>query len=234
MELIGHGARFIRYHILIEFVVWIFADGLNHTFGQFDVVHVSCLVQLICSVPGFNHAVGRGVKAYRLGIPVLRILGEHLFVALDVGCQSVSTIIPHILVVHRIDTVYAQFIDQALCQWIETVRGCQGVKIWLFRNTMIDDVVLVNDFHANHLAEFGTFSCCKSTCFFFRESLCILIVFLRAFDHLNRHRGVDRFIFVEIKDPLQPGSKVFRCAVGFFVGVDIHPLDTIAKMEFPC
>ena len=177
--------------------------------------------------------MGRFVKTHRFGIPVFRVLGEYLFIALNIGSHRICAVVPHILIVHRIDTVYAQFIHQTLCQRIQTVRGCQCIKIWLFRNTVVDKVMFVENLYSDHLTEFGAFACCKSISFFFRKGLSVLVIFPCTLDHLHRHRSIDCFVLVEVEDPLQAGGKVVCYAISLFIGIDIHPLDPITQMEFP-
>ena len=98
---------------------------------------------------------------------------------------------------------------------------------------MENDIIFVDNLHSNCFAEFGTFACIQCLCFFFGQCLSVLIIFLCALDHSHRQRGVDRLVLVEVEDPFQAGGKVFCCAVRFFVGVDVHPLDPITQMEFP-
>ena len=98
-------------------MVWValvVVDGIQVTFGQTGGINLAGLIQLICNVVGLYHSYGNGVKQLAIGIPVGWVFGEDFFVALDVGSHGIATVVPHGLVVHALDAVYAQFIDHCL------------------------------------------------------------------------------------------------------------------------
>ena len=98
-------------------MVWValvVVDGIQVTFGQTGGINLARLIQLICNVVGLYHSYGNGVKQLAIGIPVGWVFGEDFFVALDVGGHGITSVVPHSLVVHALDAVYAQFIDHCL------------------------------------------------------------------------------------------------------------------------
>ena len=98
---------------------------------------------------------------------------------------------------------------------------------------MINQCVVVRCFDTDCLQELGAFRSIELISFFLGQALGIFIIFLCAFDHLQRHRGIGRIVFVEVEHPFQTGDKVLRCAVCFFLRIYIDPLDTFTQMEGP-
>ena len=90
-------------------------DGFQVALCQLNVVDFSCLVQLICDIVGFYHSNCNGIEQLAIFIPVFWILGKDLLVVLDIGCDGVWAIVPHICVVHSLDLCRAsQFLHHSL------------------------------------------------------------------------------------------------------------------------
>src|SRR5699024_10219167 len=181
-------------------------DGGQGALGQANVVEVACLIQLERNVGGLYHLDGNSVEQFALGIPVEWVLGENFLVALDVGGHGVWTIVPHVLIVHRLNSIYAaQLIDHALRHWIQGLICSQCIEVWFFSDAGVDDGVVIRNFHSDHLKELRAFSCSQSKCFFLAQCLGVLVVFLSAFDHFKLHRGIGGVVLIEVQYPFQTG-----------------------------
>ena len=220
-------------HLVVVWIALIAADGLDIALGQTHLVDFAGLIQLVCHVAGFYHLDSDCLKAGAIGIPVQRILGQDLFIALNIGGHGVAAVVPHIFVVHRLDSVYAQLIHQALCQRIQTSVSRYGIKVWFCSRAMVNQSMLVRRFNLDHLAEFGAFSRIECISLFCAQALGIFIIFGSALNHLHRHRGVGRIIFMEVQNPLHCSQKVLRNTFCFFIAVDIHPCCIVTQMEGP-
>ena len=219
--------------ILVKVVVLIAADGLDVCFCQIGVINLTCLIQLESNVGRLYHLDGNSVEQFAFSIPVCWVFGKGFLIALNVSGHSVAAVVPHGLVVHCFNTVNAQFIDHALCQWVQTCVCSNSVEIWFWFNAGINNGLRIRYINSNHFLEFRTFASSQSISFFFAQALGIFIVFRCAFDHFNWHRSVCRVIFVEVQYPLQTGCKVHRGNVSFFLSVHINPFNAFTKFKGP-
>ena len=223
-----------RNHVIMELVAFVFADGLNVAFGQINVIQLTGLIQLVSNVGRLYHSDGNGIEQGAILIPVHWVFGQNFFVALNVGGHGVAAVVPHIFVVHGFYAVRtAQLVYHALRQRIQTNVSTYGIKVWGRVNTGVNDSLIIRKVNSYHFTEFRTFSCCQRVRFLFGEGFCILVIFLCAFNHFKRHRGVGRIVFVEVEYPFQTGCKILRVAVCFFLSVHVNPFYTVANVEGP-
>ena len=233
MELIGTEIQWPFDHLIVIWIAFITADGLNVTFCQGYFIQFSGLIQLICHIVGFYHFNGNCFKAAAFCIPVMWILGKYLFITLNIGCHGIASVVPHIFVVHRFDTVYTQFIDQALRDWIETGVCTNGIEIWFCFGAMIYQCVAVHYFDSNHFCKLGTFSGIQCICFFLRQAFGIFIVFCCTFDHFHRHRSICRIVLMEVQNPLKSGQEILCSTICLFFSIYINPFYAITNLEGP-
>ena len=223
-----------RHQIIVVLVVGVPRNGGQVAFAQVNIIEVAGLIELEGNICRLDHLEGNRLKAGAFGVPVERVLGEDLLVALDVGSHGVWTVVPHILIVHRLGRVdAAQLLNHRLGHRIERLVGGQGIEVRLLRQAGVDNGVGVRGFQPNRLSEFGTIVGGQRIGFLLGEGFGILIVLLGALDHLQRHRGVGGIVFVEVEHPLQAGGKVLGSHFRFLIAVHIDPLDPFAQLEGP-
>ena len=146
--------------LIVIWIIFITADSLQVTFCQVYIIQFARLIQLECYVVGFYHLNGNGIKQLCIFIPVSWVLGEDLFIVLNICSHGIAAIVPHIFVVHSSNTIYTQFINHCLRHWIQTCIGCNSIKVWFWFDTMINQGIIVRNFYTNHFHEFGAFACC--------------------------------------------------------------------------
>ena len=223
-----------RHQIIVVLVVGVPRNGGQVAFAQVNIIEVAGLIELEGNIRRLDHLEGNRLKAGAFGVPVERVLGEDLLVALDVGSHGVWTVVPHILIVHRLGRVdAAQLLNHRLGHWVQRLIGGQRVKVRLLGQAGVDDGVLVRRFDADRFSELGAFICSQGIGFLFGEGFRVLIIFFSALDHLQRHRSIGRIILVEIEHPLQAGSKILRYHFSLFVSVHVNPFDTFTDFKGP-
>ena len=233
MELVGTEISRPLNHLVVIRIAFIAADGHDVGFGQRYLVDLARLIQLVCDIGRFNHSDRDGVKAGALGIPVRRVFGKHLFVTLNVGGHRIAAVVPHIFIVHRLDSVDAQLIHQALSQRIHAGVGTNGIEVWFFGGAVINQSIIIRRLNVDHLAEDRALAGIQRISFFLGQALGVLIVLLCALDHLHRHGGVGRIIFIEVEHPLHSGQKVLSGNLSHLVSIDIYPGRVVAQVEGP-
>ena len=219
--------------LVVELMIWVVVDGHHVAFAEVYAVHFTILIHLVNNIVGLYHFVGDSIKAFALGIPVFRVLGEDFFVALNIRGHGVASVVPHGLVVHGFNAVYAQFIDHCLCSRVHTCPGCHRIKVWLMCCTGVDDGAWVRSFNADHLLELGVFVSGQFVCFFFGQRFGPLIVFFCTGNHFTWLCRMGSIVFVIVQYPLHTGCKVVRGNIGFFFAVHVHPFDSVADVELP-
>ena len=234
MHLVGVFGRNCRYQVIVIFVVRVSCDGGQRALGQVNVVEVARLEVLERNIGGLHHLNGNGVEQFALGIPVERVLGENFLVTLNVGGHGVWTIVPHVLVVHRLNRVWAaQLIDHCLGNWVQALVNCQGIKVWFFSDAGVGDGVIIRHIDTDHLAERRAFLRSQRQRFFFTQGLGVFIVFVCTLEHFQRHGSVGGIVFIEIQNPFHTGGKIVSGAVRFLVAVDVYPFYALAQFEGP-
>ena len=155
MQLIGilGGAGF--NDVIMELVGLAVVDGAQVGFGQLDVIKLAGLENLERNVAGFDHLVGNGIEQGAVGIPVQGVLGQNLFIAVDVMGDGVAAIVPHVLVGAGIEAINAQLVYQGLGRGIEAVVGGNGGKVGQLGYAMVNQGVVIGSFDADHLLEYG-------------------------------------------------------------------------------
>ena len=181
------GRQFFN-QIVMELVVFIIIDGGQVALGQCNIIQFPCLIQLESDIGRLYHLDGDCVKKGALGVPIFRVFGLYLFVALNVGGHEVWSVVPHGLVVHRAHAVRAaQLIDHCLRDWEQAGVGCYRVKIWFRVDAMVNDGVIIRNLNAYHLQEGGTFARSQRVSFFLAQCLGVLVVLVSALNHFQRH-----------------------------------------------
>ena len=234
MELVGVSSRNVWNQVVMEFMVWIFADGFNHGFAEFNVVHFTGLIQLVSNVVGLYHSDGNSVEQEAVFVPVFRVFGKNFFVALQIRGHGVAAVVPHIFVVHCTNAINAaQFVDHSLRHWHTGGVRHQRIEVRFFSSAGVVQGVGIWSFNSNHFTEFRTFTSGESISFFFGQTFGVIVVLLCAFDHLARHRGSDGVVFVEVQGPFQSGQEVVCNAVRFHIAVHVNPFYIVAEFEGP-
>ena len=231
VELIRMFGWNIRDHILIERIIRIVCNCIDSCFTQSNIVYLSAFIQLEADITGFNHLVG--IKQFCFSIPVKRILGEDLFVALQIGCHGIASIVPHGLIVDCFIVFNTHLINQCLWCWIQAVIGPQRIEIWLWSQTMVNNGIIIRCFKSNHFTEFGTFSRIQCIRFFCGQGLGIFIILFCTFNHFQWHRSISGIVFMEVEYPFQTGCKVLCITICLFLTVYIDPFYTFAKFKGP-
>ena len=205
MELIGTEVCRPLNHLVVIRIALIAADGHDVGLGQRYLINLARLIQLVCDIGRFNHSDRDGVKASALGIPVRRVFGKHLFVTLNVGGHRIAAVVPHIFIVHRLDSVDAQLIHQALCQRVHAGVSANGIEVWFFSGAVINQCIIIRRLNVDHLTEDRALAGIQRIGFFLGQALGVLIVLLGASNHLHRHGGVGRIVLIEVEHPLHSG-----------------------------
>ena len=205
VELIGTEVCRPLNHLVVIRIALITADGHDVGLGQRYLIDLARLIQLVCDIGRFNHSDRDGIKAGALGIPVSRVFGEHLFIALNVGSHGVAAVVPHVFIVHRLDAVDAQLIHQALCQRVHAGVSANGIEVWFFSGAVINQCIIIRRLNVDHLTEDRALAGIQRISFFLGQALGVLIVLLCALNHLHRHGGVGRIVLIEVEHPLHSG-----------------------------
>ena len=155
MQLIGilGGAGF--NDVIMELVGLAVVDGAQVGFGQLDVIKLAGLEHLERNIAGFDHLVGDGIEQGAIGIPVQGVLGQNLFIAVDVMGDGVAAIVPHVFVGAGIEAINAKLVYQGLGRGIEAVVGGNGGKVGQLGYAVINQGVVIGSFDADHLLEYG-------------------------------------------------------------------------------
>ena len=233
VDLVGVFVCGAFYQIVIIVVVLVAADGDEVGLRQVGVIDLASLIELEGDVGGLDHTDGNGIKQEAILIPVSRVLGEDLLVALYIGGHGVASIVPHRLVVHRFDAVDAQLINEALRDRVEASVGRNRVEVRLWRYAVVNDGVIIRQLNADHFHELGAIAGIQRVCFLHAQGLGIFVILVGALNHFERHGCIGRIVLVEVEDPLQRGRKVAGDAVGLLVGVHVDPFDSFAQVEGP-
>ena len=165
--------------------------------------------------------MGNRVETFCFGVPVVWVLFVNFGVTIDVIGHDVWTAVPHGFVIHTLNAVNAESVNQTLVQWSHAVVWQQGVEVWFFSDAVVDNGGSVRNFDANHFEEFRTFGCVQSTSFFFSHSCGHLVVFFCTFDHFHWHGSVVGQVFMMVQNPFKTGSPVLSSQIcgNFFVNV---------------
>ena len=123
MELEGTFLWSIRYHIVVQRIAWVFCDGVDARFAQSNIVYLAVFVQLVADVAGFGHLKGNCIKKGTILIPVHRVFGVYLLVALQVLGHGVAPIVPHGFVVDCPVSFWTHLVYQSFWSRIQTVVG---------------------------------------------------------------------------------------------------------------
>ena len=218
----------------MPFVVFFF-DFVQTSFAQRSVVNLFIFPVLPGQVTGLYHFEGNGVEQSAVFVPVKWVSCEDLFVALSVGGHCVTSIVPHIFVVHGFYILRtAQLINHALRHWVQTAIGSYRWEVWHFCGAMVNNGVIIRSFHFDHFAELGTILCGQSQSLFLAQGLGPLIVLVCTNNHFQRHCGVRGVVLVEVQNPLQTGCEVLCSGSCFFAAVYINPFNVITQIEGPC
>ena len=233
MELIRELIRQSLYQLIMILMILIVVNGIQVRLCQSDIVKFSGLVQLICHIRRLYHVNGYCIKAFGVCIPVSIVLGQNFFISLNVAGHDVWSVVPHIFIVACQESVDAQFVDQCLRSRIQTLVSCNGWEVRFFRDTGIDNGVIIRCRNSNHIKELTSLIRGKRTSFFFTETLGIIVIILSPLNQVARHRNIRRTVLVIVQYELQTRQEILRGTVCLFLAVHVYPFHTFTQVERP-
>ena len=231
VHLVGILGRTSFNQVVVELVAFVVVDGAQVGLVQIDVVQVAGREPLEGHVRRLNHLDGDGVEQLHVVlVPVGFVLGQHLFVLVDVLRAGVGAVVPHGGVISAEVAIHADFLDQLGRQRSQAVVAGHRGEVAQLIHAVIDQGVIIGRFEANHLQELFS---AQLLGFFFAQALGILIIFAGALDHFNGHGGVGGLVLAVVQHPFKAGDPVLRSAVRLVVALIVNPGHALIELEDP-